>query len=448
MKKTKLLTRLGAVVFALAILFAMSVPALADDAGNVYTGSGNTLATGVAGSTSIPLTKSIVFFNENGSSVYEPNLTYAYTVAPQNPGNATVTDDGSLNNNTPVTVKVNQGPTGGVYFANGANVITFSSTNNAVTASATGTEVEKSTNLSVDLTQFTHAGVFRYVITETTTEDAKNAQGVLQGDDFDDTRYLDVYIQNDGTGLALYGAVIFKTDSTVVNDAGTDSINTSFKKTTGFDPATDESSGTIDYSSETAADTYTTYDFSVKKEVSGSLADKSNEFPFYVNVTNTISGAKYTYFDDPGTGAGAAETISGTSIAKGTNSASSTLTLKHGDYVKFVGVPSNTSSALSIDVTEWNNTPDKYTPSVAATNGSPALVSSSALDTGASASLTTFDLKTNDAAGQIITITNTISEISPTGLAFRIAPYVLMLAAGVSLIVLFIKRKRETTDMI
>ena len=47
-----------------------------------------------------------------------------------------------------------------------------------------------------------------------------------------------------------------------------------------------------------------------------------------------------------------------------------------------------------------------------------------------------------------IQFTNALSIISPTGLAFRVAPYVLMLAAGVSLIVLFAKRKHETTDMI
>ena len=444
----KRLMKIGAIVLAI-MMIAMVGTAWADDGDNAYSGSGNTIATSVAGTTSIPLKKSIIFFNENGSTVYEPNITYSYTVAPHDPNHATVTDDGSLNavNGTaaPVTVTVNGGPAGGVYFASGADEIAFSSANTS-TAAATGTEVEKSTNLSVDLSKFNRAGIFRYIITETTTESDKNAVGVIEGDDFDSTRYLDVYIKNGTSGLELYGAVIFKTVETTSGSEGTDDIDTSFEKTTGFAPGTDGATGTTDYSGETACDTYTTYDFSVKKEVSGGLADKTNEFPFYVNVTNTIDGAKYTFYDDPGTGSGVAETISGTSIAKGTNASSSSLTLKHGDYIKFVGVPSNTSSALSIDITEWNNTPDSYTSSVAATNGSPAMASGALMAANGSDSVSTFDLKTNDVADQIITVTNTLAEISPTGYVSRFAPYALILIGGVALLVIAMKRRKHTEE--
>lgn len=442
----KKLRKIGAIVLAVMMVAVMGL-ALADDADNSYSGSGNTIATGVAGTTSIPLKKSIVFFNKNGSTVYEPNLTYTYTVAPHDPNGATVTDDGSLNQNTPVTVTVNQGPSGGVYFDGTDNEIAFSSSNTAVAALSTGTEVEHSTNLSVDLTKFTRAGIFRYIITESTTASQKNAVGVVQGSTFNNTRYLDVYIRNGDSGLELYGAVIFKTAETASGSEGTDDIDTDFEKTTGFAPGTDATSGATDYSSETACDTYTTYDFSVKKEVSGGLADKTNEFPFYVNVTNTISGAKYTFFDDPGTGTGTAETIpSSASIAKGTNESSSALTLKHGDYIKFVGVPSSTSAALSIVITEWNNTPDSYTPSVEATNGTPAMVIGTLMATGGSDSVSTFDLKTNDDADQIITVTNTLAEISPTGYVTRFAPYALILIGGIALLIISRKHKKHTDE--
>ena len=444
----KHIKKIGALVLAIAMILSLSSVAFAaDTAGDVYTDDSKTVVNG----TNIPINKSIVFFNQNGSSVYEPNITYTYTVATVTVNNgATVTDDGDLNSpsNDPVTVRVNSGVADGVT----GTTISFSATNQAVTnVIATGTEVEKIGNLTVDLTKFDHAGIYRYKVTESQNPPDVTTVGLEARDaSYSNERYLDVYIANGTTAgtLVLSGAVFFKTDSkdtsSPVNNA-TDAITTTTEKTTGFEPGTPAgtSGSTIDYTNDKTVDRYTTYDIEVKKSITGNLADKTHQFPFYVNITNTISGAKYTYTDV--TGSSVADPISGTSIAKGADDkTNTTLKLKDGESIKFVGVPSNQTSPLSIDVKEWNDTVDKYTASVELTSGTAPAVTGAAMDANSAtpAVIGTFDIKANDAANQKMTVTNNLAEISPTGYVVRIAPYVLMLAGGIALLVVT-RRRRE-----
>lgn len=453
--------KISALVLALVMVLAMGTTAFAagDDgrtvvtgsttsAANTYTGANNTNATSVANGTTIPLTKSIVFVNANGSAVYEPNITYTYTVTPETVTESTYTVNDGTNSGY-----VHSGVTGGVTGVSIQFGTTIGGTDTtAVTTSAAGVEVERTANLTVDVSKFNKPGIYRYKIAETSSPAAVTDAGLTaRTSDYNADRYLDVYIHyvdddNDSSTpevLKMYGAVIFKSTATT---AGQDNITTSTTKTTGYEPSA--SSGG-DLKDDATVDRYTTYDFTVKKTVSGSMADKTNNFPFYVNITNTITGAKYTYFDDPGTGAGAAETIASAAITKGTDSKESTLKLKDGEYVKFVGVPSNQTTELSVVVKELNNTFDQYTPSVTATNGTITLTSTNAATGNAMAASTgsdttsSFTVKTNDVANQVITINNNLTEISPTGVVLRVAPYALMLGAGIVLFLLSRRRKEE-----
>jgi len=449
----KELRKISALVLALVMVLAMNIPALAATNGDVYTDDSLT-AVDTTNNT-IPMTKSIIMFNINGSQVYEPNITYTYSVAPVTETNllGTITDDGEYNDDVPVTVKVNAGVTGAVYFTDTNKTIAFSSNNTIVTTEANGVEVEKSTKISVTPSAFTHAGVYRYKITETDNSAAVTAAGMVRGSEYSSERYLDVYIKNGDNGLELFGAVIFKTNA--VDNANTDAttgITTTTGKTTGFEPDVPGTDGSdVDYTDDKLADHYTTYDFTVKKAITGNLADLTHNFPFYVNVTNTITGAAYTYFNDPGTGDGAKETIANAAITKGTASKESTLALKDGEYVKFVGVPSSNSAALSIVINEWNDSVDQYTaslgatstakPTIASTNGDTAVTNGVMTAVTGSMSTAAFDLQTNDIAAQILTVTNNLAAISPTGYVARFAPYALILVAGIALLVLAKKRK-------
>ncbi len=60
--------------------------------------------------------------------------------------------------------------------------------------------------------------------------------------------------------------------------------------------------------------------------------------------------------------------------------------------------------------------------------------------------MSTFDVKTNDVANQLITVTNTLKEISPTGLVLRFAPFAIMAAFGILFLVLAHRRNKKKDD--
>lgn len=465
--------KLTALLLALVMVLAIGSTALADT-NNTWKGSddGTGLATtNIAGTTTIPLNKTLIFINKNESPVHEPNITYTYAVASQDPGEAKVTD---ADNDS---IKVTAGPTGGVYFddttdpTNKASEIIFSS-NNTVATKEKGNEIQKSTNMSVDITKFNHAGVYRYKITETASPDVAAVGIERDATDYDNTRYLDVYIGRKVTGgtgtatdpyvysdteLEMKGAVIYKTVETDDSKKGKDPIDKDFEKTTGFEPGTNGTPGTTDYTNDTTVDRYTTYDFTVKKTVAGSMSDTKNEFPFYVSVTNTIDGAKFDYTADAtetfvgATNASGVVTLTAANFTIGETGNSSSLALKHNDFIKLVGVPSNLDAAtpLKVTVQENNNTPDEYTLTVEAKNGgalttNPADGKLAKDATGAMAAA--FDVKANDDKEQTITFTNTIAEISPTGVVLRFAPYAIMLGAGVALFIILKVRKNKAVE--
>ena len=72
--------KLTALLLALVMVLAMSASAFADT-GDAYNGATQTTTT----DNKIPLTKTIVFINENGSSVYQPNITYSYGMTAVDP---------------------------------------------------------------------------------------------------------------------------------------------------------------------------------------------------------------------------------------------------------------------------------------------------------------------------------------------------------------------------
>lgn len=451
--------KIGALVLALIMVLGLGAIALAD-ADNVYEGSNNTLATSMAGTTSITLNKTIVIFNtDDGTEVREPDITYSYSIAKVDSAEneaerltKTVTDDQD------VTVTVYNGVVTGGAISNPNNIV-FTHTNAKVAATTKGVEVEKNTTITVDPTKFPHAGIFRYVITESTGGVTPESVGMeAHTSNYDATRYLDVYIYNpdyDATNnptghqtLWMGGAVIFKStstdDSNPVN-AAADKITSTTDKTTGFEPGNNTpGSGANDYTNDETVDRYFTYNVDVTKKITGNLADKLHNFPFQISFTGALA---HTVIVDV---TNSSATPANTTLNISTTVATDEAALNDGETYSVTGLPKGTT----ITVTEYNDTVDTYklttsfegttstatkTDAAEGTDLANAVGETGVLINSGDATNVKADTKT------VITFTNNLAEISPTGVVLRLAPFVIMLGAGIVLFGLS-RRRREDAE--
>ena len=428
-----------------------------DDTGSLNSNPANTAIKIVSGNT-LTLNKSLIFYNPENVGVYEPNIAYTYTVSPftVTSSSATVTDKDS------VTYHVKSGVDGGLIVAS-TNNTSYANTNTKVSATSAGTIVEKSILLTVVPTAFSSAGIYRYKLTDTTTVDSLDAVGITRPADYKTDRYIDLYVQNDGndstTGnpkFKVENAVVFV--ETSVTDPATGTITTSTLKTTGYNESQQADS---DYTDDTVADHYYTYNLKIEKETTGNMADRSNQFPFAVAITG-IKAGKITYAGVGITAANAIdETVTSGSVTKGELTTSSALKLADGQSVTFYGIPFGASATVS----EYNNTLDVYkelknltttsnastqvklSDDVTLTPNTPtekAELASILIDAGTAHTAT--DTTQSSAHTTLAHFTNNLAEISPTGYVSRFAPYALILVAGIVLLIVAKKRKHTEED--
>ncbi len=413
--------------------------------------------------------KDIVIFNEDALNIFEPNVDYTYTVAPANVNDGTtitgLTEDADDGNAT-VTVAVRAGVAGGVTIlgtsgtAGTTATLKFGddtahpneSTPEADTVTvANAKTVDKDLTISINEAAFNNAslspkptaGVYRYVITDTTDPADLIKAGIDRNANYDEARYLDVYTKYDNDGnLKVYGYVLLKANDSIAYSSETGVTETI--KVTGFDKES-ETDGTHTYENgNTISDQYHTYNVDITKTVDGALGDKNHEFPFKIELTNETVTSEADFYYKHSTAStptdvnladngewtyGSVATASGTTYD---------LKLKHGESFSITGLP----KATMIKVTELNDTPDTYSVS-ALGNTSPLSLNSATPAKGQTAAMTTeFDLdetKTKDT----IAFTNTLKDISVTGIAFTAAPFALMLLAGTFFVGMFMKNRKK-----
>ena len=414
-----------------------------DDTAGVYKSVGNT----------VTIEKDIIVFNSSVAgtkkTVHYPNVSYTYTISQVGTEatvigtNTKITDEYSLSANvfgSVLNAVTNTGKAATVAFSDSDTVSTDKG----------GTVISKTFDFTFDPSKFPHAGVYRYLITETehNTSTRQNAD-VIQGADYNNTRYLDVYVMNNsaGTGLEIYGYVLFEgANNTAITTTKADSI-----KTNGY-VVNDET----DLTDTSNCDYYWTVNLDVKKLVTGQLGDKQHEFPFSIALTSPVTSFAKADYSDTST-----NTTSGTTAF--TNKAATvTCTLNDQSIMSIIGLPVGTT----VIVTETNNTYDTYTASAEHDNSVTLTVNTKDTDrlakdaNGAVNSLTIYNTTDNADPrynSQIavtsvtdtidtITLTNDISAVSPTGYVTRFAPYALILVGGIVLLIIAKKRKPAKDD--
>ena len=257
---------------------------------------------------------------------------------------------------------------------------------------------------------------------------------------------MDVYVKDASTAgqYEIYGYVCFKADNSI--DGTNETSLKAAEKTEGFVSGDTDGSNATETDEE--ADKYYTFNLTVSKTLEGDQAMNGNQFPFNVDFTNASVTAKILLKQETTAGGG----ITANLPAAGGVSALdvSDLKLANGAKVKYIGIPVGVTEATAVAVFECNNvTGTIYKSSYKVDDGTDSKFKSLTWDSTNDANksdvanLTTITANKDDDVSHTIAFKNILETISPTGVVMRVAPYVLILAAGITLLLISRRRKAE-----
>ena len=273
----------------------------------------------------------------------------------------------------------------------------------------------KTATLNFSKVQFTEPGVYRYIITESGTNQAIT-------NDADLTRVLDVYVNDASTEtekkLTIAGYVLHSNENDEPDVAAGENAGS-----TGTYVATKSQGFTNEYD---------TSDLTFKKEVAGNQASHDKYFKFTVKITDAVKGTVYTVdvtgADDQSktNAATIAENAGKENVKTMTVGADGTISqdfyLQHGQEIKIQGIAKDTK----YDVTEEK---EDYKSEAKAVTGYTDDVSVKIVST---------DLKTS--------YKNTRDGVIPTGVIMTVAPFAAVTLLGAAGMVTIKMRKKEDDE--
>lgn len=492
MKKTTIKNSLIAVCAACAM--TQTITASAASTNMINSGNAKTITPTVS-TKDIPINKDILLINTQGLPIYAPNITYSYNVTSVSTtaetqiityANSDLDTDGKPKEGAvPIATRVHSGKieaisttgdiTGTTDIVEGS--ITFGGSGDTIHEAGTrypneAKKVSNSMTITVDANkifnpaydpnddstkiQANPPGIYRYKITDVTTAATLTAAGVTDGGAANQI-YLDVYTKYNANkdGLEVYGYVLFKSENETDSITYTDSTSITEGKVTGFDVDTERETEIVGGQNVITlnSDKYYTYNAKVKKTIDGELADTTHKFPFKVELSN----ANVTSSDDfryqiniggeQGTLTDANLAANGSWTLDGITDATTGLKLGQNDEIVLVGLPAGTK----IKVTEKNDTGDIYTASAKGTDNAAVNLKSGTADAAASVAVSPDATAEMNAVYDIdgtetITFTNSMKDISVTGLLFSTAPFIIITGAGAVLIVMVIRGRKRRND--
>lgn len=361
-----------------------------------------------------------------------------------------------------------------------AGVVAFakSDTANTVTEGATGVDTavvwqdntsgnekyaKKTLTLDFSTVQFTEPGVYRYLITETgTNQGITNDTGVSTADQ-NTYRTLDVYVEDYAGYLAA------KETATPGSTSGYTAVNGKELLITGYvlydgkhGDAPSATATTTTNKSTSYTNAYATYDLTFSKTVTGNQGSKDKYFAFTVAISGAVEGTVYdvSYADDNNdntTDGNADATISAnpnsaTTCITSNVTQPSTLTvgsdgtvsqvfyLQHGQSIAIRGLTEGTKYTVSED-------PEDYKPSAVATAGDDQKTGDESA-AGSAITLSSNAMSDDYIQGNaVIDFTNTREGLIPTGVILSIAaPAGIGVAVIGGIAYLLIRNKRRKAE--
>lgn len=287
----------------------------------------------------------------------------------------------------------------------------------------------KTATLDFSKVQFTEPGVYRYIITESGTN-----QGVTN--DADLTRVLDVYV-NDASSTEADGALTKKLTIAgyVLHSNENDEPDVALGEDFG------SAGAYTDTKSQGFTNSYDTSDLTLRKQVTGNQASRDKYFEFTLDIAAAQPNTKYDVVIDEAdaisktNAATIAENAGQTNVTSITTDdqgkATQKFYLQHGQQVTVQGLAKDTTYAVTENTEDYKSTENTATDKVVEIK---AGTESAPVDgTIVSADLTTGYLNTRDG-------------VIPTGIVMAVAPFAavtLLGGAGAATIVMKKKSRKE-----
>ncbi len=462
-----MLKKISALLLVLVMVLAVSAAAFADGEATLKGGESGafTAADTVAyeNNKKIKIAKELTAYNVDETTIKAPTISYTYTITAGDADKSITDEDDDHDPEGAVNRKTFSGITSGVKLdgtadGNDDGIIAWS-TADELTADAAGAPNYKYLTIDFNGVAFEKPGVYRYVLREALTSGTYAQTGVTENTVATDpvththTRYLDVYVKTSSTytdgrspeDWNIYGYVCMIDNDEITPDD--DTTTQGAVKTNGFVSATNDGTAT-------SADSYYTFNVTVSKTLTGDAYSDSHKFPVHIDFTNAaVTNDVLLMAETTGTStstdyahtAAAASNLDG--LAKIANKGS----------IKYIGIPCGTTVTV-YETNDVAGTTYEATLTVDGTaGGTKTIISTTTPNSFAQHAVqpynslkgevtTTADTVDATTGRHTVAITNEFSMISPTGVTLRVAPYALILFAGLALLLISRRRKAAVED--